>query len=69
VFDFLELAEDAQERDLEQALIADIQKFLLELGTSFAFTADKNRCSSATRSSSSTSSSTTTPCGGSSSSS
>ena len=31
VFDFLEHAEDAQERDLEQALIADIQKFLLEL--------------------------------------
>jgi predicted nuclease of restriction endonuclease-like (RecB) superfamily len=37
VFDFLELAEDARERDLEQALIADIQKFLLELGTGFAF--------------------------------
>jgi hypothetical protein len=37
VFDFLELAENAQERDLEQALIADIQKFLLELGTGFAF--------------------------------
>lgn len=37
VFDFLELGEDAQERDLEQALIADIQKFLLELGTGFAF--------------------------------
>ena len=37
VFDFLELGEDAHERDLEQALIADIQKFLLELGTGFAF--------------------------------
>jgi predicted nuclease of restriction endonuclease-like (RecB) superfamily len=37
VFEFLELAEDAHERDLEQALIADIQKFLLELGTGFAF--------------------------------
>ncbi|MGI8713699.1 MAG: PDDEXK nuclease domain-containing protein [Solirubrobacteraceae bacterium] len=37
VFDFLELAEDAQERDLEQALIVDIQKFLLELVTGFAF--------------------------------
>jgi YhcG PDDEXK nuclease domain len=37
VFDFLELGEDAQERDLEQALIADIQKFLPELGTGFAF--------------------------------
>ena len=37
VFEFLELAEDARERDLEAALIADIQKFLLELGTGFAF--------------------------------
>ena len=37
VFDFLELGEDARERDLEQGLIADIQKFLLELGTGFAF--------------------------------
>jgi len=37
IFDFLELAEDARERDLELALIADIQKFLLELGTGFAF--------------------------------
>ncbi len=37
VFDFLELAEDAQERHLEQALIADIQNFLMELGTGFAF--------------------------------
>ncbi len=37
VFDFLELAEDIQERQLEQALIDDIQKLLLELGTGFAF--------------------------------
>ncbi|MGO9960501.1 MAG: PDDEXK nuclease domain-containing protein [Solirubrobacteraceae bacterium] len=37
IFDFLELAEDAHERDRERALIADIQKFLLELGTGFAF--------------------------------
>ncbi|MFI4977929.1 MAG: YhcG family protein [Solirubrobacterales bacterium] len=37
VFDFLELAEDAQERHLEQALIDDIQNFLIELGTGFAF--------------------------------
>src|SRR5205807_6246786 len=36
VFDFLELAEDAHERDLERALIADIQRFLVELGTGFA---------------------------------
>ena len=37
VFDFLELAEDARERHLEQALIDDIQGFLIELGTGFAF--------------------------------
>jgi predicted nuclease of restriction endonuclease-like (RecB) superfamily len=37
IFDFLELAEDVRERQLEQALIDDIQKLLLELGTGFAF--------------------------------
>jgi predicted nuclease of restriction endonuclease-like (RecB) superfamily len=37
IFDFLELTEDARERELEQALIDDIQKFLLELGSGFAF--------------------------------
>jgi predicted nuclease of restriction endonuclease-like (RecB) superfamily len=37
VFDFLELAEDARERQLEQALIDDIQNFLIELGSGFAF--------------------------------
>ena len=37
IFDFLELAEDARERDLEQALVDDIQKFLIELGAGFAF--------------------------------
>jgi predicted nuclease of restriction endonuclease-like (RecB) superfamily len=37
IFDFLELAEDIRERHLEQALIDDIQKLLLELGTGFAF--------------------------------
>jgi predicted nuclease of restriction endonuclease-like (RecB) superfamily len=37
VFDFLELAEGARERHLEQALIDDIQSFLIELGTGFAF--------------------------------
>jgi predicted nuclease of restriction endonuclease-like (RecB) superfamily len=37
VFDFLELAEDARERQLEQALIDDIQNFLIELGTGFSF--------------------------------
>ncbi len=36
-FNFLALGPDAQERDLENALIDHIQKFLLELGVGFAF--------------------------------
>jgi predicted nuclease of restriction endonuclease-like (RecB) superfamily len=36
-FDFLTLHDNAVERDLENALIANIQKFLLELGVGFAF--------------------------------
>ncbi|WP_346293760.1 PDDEXK nuclease domain-containing protein [Sphaerothrix gracilis] len=36
-FDFLSLAEDAQERELETALVAHIREFLLELGIGFAF--------------------------------
>ncbi|MBN1165672.1 MAG: DUF1016 family protein [Methanospirillaceae archaeon] len=37
IFDFLTLSEEAQERDLEDALISHIQQFLLELGIGFAF--------------------------------
>lgn len=37
VFDFLTLAEDAKERDLERGLIGRIRDFLLELGAGFAF--------------------------------
>lgn len=37
VFDFLELSDYARERELEQALIDDIQRFLTELGAGFAF--------------------------------
>lgn len=37
IFDFLDLAEDGRERELEQALIDDVQRFLLELGAGFAF--------------------------------
>ena len=36
-FDFLALGRDAQERDLEIALVDHIQKFLLELGQGFAY--------------------------------
>jgi len=37
VFDFLSLADDAAERELERGLLEHIQKFLLELGVGFAF--------------------------------
>jgi predicted nuclease of restriction endonuclease-like (RecB) superfamily len=36
-FDFLSLGKEAQERDVEQALIDHIRDFLLELGVGFAF--------------------------------
>jgi predicted nuclease of restriction endonuclease-like (RecB) superfamily len=36
-FDFLTLAQNTQERDLEKALLDRIRSFLLELGTGFAF--------------------------------
>lgn len=39
LFDFLTLREDAVERDLEAGLIDHVRKFLLELGTGFAFVA------------------------------
>lgn len=37
VFDFLSLGDDAQEREVERALINHMEKFLLELGAGFAF--------------------------------
>ncbi|GAB4379742.1 MAG: hypothetical protein Kow00121_34500 [Elainellaceae cyanobacterium] len=36
-FEFLELAETAQERDFERALVERIRDFLMELGVGFAF--------------------------------
>jgi len=36
-FDFLTLGKDAHERDMEKGLLEHIRKFLLELGTGFAF--------------------------------
>ena len=36
-FDFLTLATEAQERDLEQGLLAHLRQFLIELGLGFAF--------------------------------
>ena len=37
VFDFIELKEDAKEKDLEEALIKNITKVLLEFGKGFAY--------------------------------
>ena len=36
-FDFLTLAQEAQERDLERGLLAHLRQFLIELGVGFAF--------------------------------
>lgn len=37
IFDFIPFKEDMVERDIERALVQDITKLLLELGTGFAF--------------------------------
>ena len=37
VFDFIPFREDMLERDIEQALVRDVTKLLLELGIGFAF--------------------------------
>ena len=37
MFDFIPFREDMLERDIEQALVRDVTKHLLELGTGFAF--------------------------------
>ena len=37
VFDFIPFREDMLERDIEQALVRDVTKLLLEIGTGFAF--------------------------------
>ncbi len=42
-FGFLGLEEDAQERDLEKALVRNLRNFLLELGMGFAFMGNQYR--------------------------
>ena len=37
IFDFIPFKEDMVERDIERALVQDVTKLLLELGTGFAF--------------------------------
>lgn len=43
LFDFLGLADDAQEREIENALVKHIAKVLLELGQGFAFVGQQHR--------------------------
>jgi hypothetical protein len=42
-FDFLSLGQEAEEREIEQALVEHIRKFLLELGVGFAFLGSQYR--------------------------
>ncbi|MDO9010534.1 MAG: PDDEXK nuclease domain-containing protein [Gallionella sp.] len=44
-FDFLELAEAHEERELETALIANVQRFLTEMGPHFTFVGSQYRLS------------------------
>ncbi|PKY09547.1 hypothetical protein B1757_14430 [Acidithiobacillus marinus] len=43
LFDFLGLGDEAQERDIENALVRHITRFLLELGSGFAFVGQQYR--------------------------
>lgn len=42
-FDFLELAEEHSERDLEQALVRNLRQFLTEMGDAFTFAGNQYR--------------------------
>jgi len=43
ILDFMDLADTFCEKDLEQAIIAELQKFILELGSDFSFIARQKR--------------------------
>ena len=43
VFDFLDLGDAAQERDIESALVKHVTRFLLQLGAGFAFVGRQHR--------------------------
>ena len=69
LFDFLGTADPRREREVEQALVDHIQRFLLELGSGFAFVGRQVRLESPAVTSISTCSSTISVCAASSSSS
>jgi predicted nuclease of restriction endonuclease-like (RecB) superfamily len=60
--DFLGLPEGFTERDLEQAILRELEGFILELGTDFAFLARQKRITWTTRTTTLTCSSTTGGC-------
>lgn len=43
VLDFLELSDTYSERDLKNAILRELERFLLELGAGFAFVARQKR--------------------------
>jgi predicted nuclease of restriction endonuclease-like (RecB) superfamily len=43
VLDFLDLQETYSERDLEEAILRELERFMIELGTDFAFVARQKR--------------------------
>jgi predicted nuclease of restriction endonuclease-like (RecB) superfamily len=43
IFEFLDLPEDHSEKDLEKALIVNLQKFILEIGKDFAYMGNQYR--------------------------
>ena len=43
ILDFLGLAESYDERDLESAIVSELQRFIIELGSDFAFLARQKR--------------------------
>jgi predicted nuclease of restriction endonuclease-like (RecB) superfamily len=43
IFDFLGIADDAREKEVENALLAHLRDFLLELGSGFAFVGNQVR--------------------------
>lgn len=43
LLDFLDLSDDFSEKDLENAILSELQRFILELGSDFAFLARQRR--------------------------
>lgn len=66
MLDFLQLSDTYSEKDLESALLREIERFLLELGSGFAFVERQSESRSTATTSTSTSCYSTVACAGSS---